>query len=115
MTENDTSPKLVVLTPVRNEAWVLRGFLEATSLWADYIIIADQMSNDGSRDIAREYPKVILIDNDREEMHMAATRRLLFEEARKIKGEKINESFAYPVSRSHRIHRHRSILGQGPE
>lgn len=89
MTENDTSPKLVVLTPVRNEAWVLRGFLEATSLWADYIIIADQMSNDGSRDIAREYPKVILIDNDREEMHMAATRRLLFEEARKIKGEKI--------------------------
>ena len=77
------------MTPVRNEAWVLRAFLEATSLWADYIIIADQMSTDGSREIAKEYPKVILIDNDRREMHMAATRRLLFEEARRIEGEKI--------------------------
>lgn len=84
-----TRPLIIVLTPVRNEAWVLRAFLEATSLWADYIIIADQMSNDGSREIAKEYSKVILVDNDRKEMHMAATRRLLFEEARKIEGEKI--------------------------
>lgn len=82
-------PLKIVLTPVRNEAWVLRAFLEATSLWADYIIIADQMSTDGSREIAREYPKVILIDNDLKEMHQAATRRLLFEEARKIEGDKI--------------------------
>ena len=82
-------PLKIVLTPVRNEAWVLRAFLEATSLWADYIIIADQMSTDGSREIAKEYPKVILIDNNRKEMHMAATRRLLFEEAKKIEGEKL--------------------------
>jgi len=82
-------PILVVLTPVRNEAWVLRAFLEATSLWADYIIIADQMSTDGSREIAKEYPKVILVDNNRKEMHQAATRRLLFEAARKIEGEKL--------------------------
>ena len=80
---------MVVLTPVRNEAWVLRAFLEATSLWADFIIIADQMSTDGSREIAMEYPKVILVDNNREEMHQAATRRLLFEEAKKIEGNKI--------------------------
>lgn len=79
----------IVLTPVRNEAWVLRAFLEATSLWADYIIIADQMSTDGSREIAKEYPKVILIDNDRKEMHQAATRRLLFDAAKKIEGDKI--------------------------
>ena len=83
------SPVLVVLTPVRNEAWVLRAFLEATSLWADYIIIADQMSTDGSREIAKEYPKVILIDNNRKEMHQAATRRLLFETAEKIEGDKL--------------------------
>ena len=82
-------PVKIVLTPVRNEAWVLRAFLEATSLWADYIIIADQMSTDGSREIAKEYPKVILVDNDRKEMHQAATRRLLFESARKIEGEKL--------------------------
>ena len=87
--ETKSRPLIIVLTPVRNEAWVLRAFLEATSLWADYIIIADQMSTDGSREIAKEYSKVILIDNDRKEMHQAATRRLLFEAARKIKGEKL--------------------------
>lgn len=87
--EKKNRPVLVVLTPVRNEAWVLRAFLEATSLWADYIIIADQMSTDGSREIAKEYSKVILVDNDRKEMHQAATRRLLFEESRKIEGEKL--------------------------
>jgi hypothetical protein len=84
-----SEPLKIVLTPVRNEAWVLRAFLEATSLWADYIVIADQMSTDGSREIAKEYSKVILIDNDRKEMHQAATRRLLFEEAKKIEGDKI--------------------------
>lgn len=89
MEETKHTPLLIVMTPVRNEAWVLRAFLEATSLWADHIIIADQMSTDGSREIAKEYPKVILIDNNRPEMHMAATRRLLFEEAKKIEGEKI--------------------------
>ena len=82
-------PLIVVMTPVRNEAWVLRAFLEATSLWADHIIIADQMSTDGSREIAKEYPKAILVDNDRKEMHQAATRRLLFEEEKKIEGDKI--------------------------
>ena len=82
-------PVKIVLTPVRNEAWVLRAFLEATSLWADYIIIADQMSTDGSREIAKEFSKVILVDNDRKEMHQAATRRLLFEEAKKIEGDKV--------------------------
>ena len=62
-------PLIVVLTQVRNDAWVLRAFLEATSLWADYIIIADRMSTDGSREIAQDYPKVILIDNHRIEIN----------------------------------------------
>ncbi len=82
-------PLLIVMTPVRNEAWVLRAFLQATSLWADYIIIADQMSTDGSRDIYPQYEKVILVDNRQAEMHQAATRRLLFEAAQKIEGDKI--------------------------
>lgn len=86
---NNKKPLIIVLTPVRNEAWVLRAFLEATSLWADYIIIADQMSSDGSREIAKSYPKVIFVDNNRKEMHQAATRQLLFDEAKKIKGDKV--------------------------
>lgn len=83
------TPLLIVLTPVRNEAWVLHAFLKATSLWADYIIIADQMSTDGSRDIYSQYDKIIVIDNPREEMHQARTRKLLFDAASKIEGDKI--------------------------
>lgn len=82
-------PLLIVLTPVRNEAWILHAFLKATSLWADYIIIADQMSTDGSREIYPQYEKVIVVDNPREEMHQARSRQLLFEAAKKIKGDKI--------------------------
>ena len=82
-------PLLVVLTPVRNEAWILPAFLKATSLWADHIIIADQMSTDGSRDIYPQYEKVILVDNPRKEMHQARTRQLLFDAAKQIEGDKI--------------------------
>ena len=81
--------KLVCLTPVRNEAWILHAFLKATSLWADIIIIADQGSTDGSREIALQYPKVKLIDNALIEMNQAQTRKMLFAEAKKIQGNKV--------------------------
>ena len=87
--ETKANPMIVVMTQVRNDAWVLRAFLEATSMWADYIIIADRMSTDGSREIAQEYPKVVLIDDYRKEMDQAVTRRLLFEAAKKIDGDKL--------------------------
>lgn len=102
MENNKCRPLLVVLTPVFNEAWILSAFLKATSLWADYIIVADQMSTDGSREIYEDFAtresiiesqehrcKLIVIDNPRKEMHQAATRRLLFEESKKIDGDKI--------------------------
>lgn len=85
----ENKPLLVILTPVRNEAWVLHAFLKATSLWADHIIIADQMSTDGSREIYPQYEKVTVIDNPRTEMHQARTRQLLFDAAKKIEGDKI--------------------------
>lgn len=77
-------PIIVVMTPVRNEAWVLRAFLETTSLWADYIIIADQMSTDGSREIAKTYEKVILIDNKNPEFNEAERQALLIAKAREV-------------------------------
>ena len=101
MNKEKEYPLLVVLTPVFNEAWVLPAFLKATSLWADYIIIADQMSTDGSRDLYKQFShekhpnlhgracELIVVDNSRKEMHQAATRRLLFEAAKKIEGDKI--------------------------
>lgn len=77
-------PIHVVMTPVRNEAWVLRAFLEATSQWADYIIIADQMSTDGSREIAAQYEKVILIDNKNPEFNEPERQAMLVAKAREV-------------------------------
>ena len=85
----NNKPTIVVVTPVRNEAWVLDAFLTCTSSWADYIILADQHSDDGTREIASKYEKVILIDNDLSEMNQAAARELMFREVDKIDGDKI--------------------------
>ncbi|MDR1652589.1 MAG: glycosyltransferase family 2 protein [Prevotellaceae bacterium] len=81
-------PKLICLTPVRNEAWALDAFLTATSLWADHIIVADQNSTDGSREIYKKYPKVKMIENDGSELDENYRMNILYAEARKIEGEK---------------------------
>ena len=78
------TPLLIVMTPVRNEAWVLPAFLQATSLWADYIIIADQMSTDGSRDIYSQYEKVIVIDNNNPNFNEAERQSMLVAKAREV-------------------------------
>lgn len=82
-------PRIIVITPVRNEAWVLDAFLTCTSSWADYIILADQHSTDGSREIAAKYPKVVLVDNPCDEWIEFECRARLLEEAAKIAGDKI--------------------------
>jgi len=82
-------PFLICLTPVKNEAWILDRFLKCASLWADYIIIADQQSMDGSIEIAKKYPKVIAIDNNEKKFSEKVRQNLLINEARKIKGPKI--------------------------
>jgi hypothetical protein len=82
-------PKIICLTPIRNEAWILSRFLKSASLWADHIIIADQMSTDGSREIAKSFPKVILIDNNCKDFNEPERQQLLIKEARKIEGPRI--------------------------
>lgn len=83
------SPNVICLTPVRNEAWILERFLKCASLWADYIIIADQNSDDGSREIATSFEKVILIDNFSHQYSELERQKLLIEEARKIPGPRL--------------------------
>ncbi len=84
MTGIFTPPIQIVMTPVRNEAWVLRAFLESASRWADYIIIADQMSTDGSREIAAQFEKVILIDNNNPDFNEAERQAMLIAKAREV-------------------------------
>ena len=79
-----TRPQFIVMTPVRNEAWVLQAFLKATSTWADYIIVADQMSTDGSRDIYPLYEKVIVIDNNNPDFNEAERQAMLVAKAREV-------------------------------
>jgi glycosyltransferase involved in cell wall biosynthesis len=82
-------PIIICLTPVRNEAWILDTFLQCTSLWADHIIIADQNSTDGSKEIAIKYPKVILVENNSDKYDEYARQQLLLAEARKIRGKRL--------------------------
>jgi glycosyltransferase involved in cell wall biosynthesis len=77
-------PNLVVLTPVRNEAWILPRFLEVTGRLADKIIILDQNSTDGSAELCQAHPKVHLLKNPSREYNEAERQRILIDAARKL-------------------------------
>ncbi len=81
--------KIICLTPVKNESWILEIFLTCTSQWADHIIIADQNSTDDSREIARKFEKVILVENLNDNYNEDTRQNLLLTESRKIKGKKL--------------------------
>src|SRR6478735_6483087 len=87
--EQASRPTIIVLVPVKNEAWVLKTFLECTSLWADHIIVADQSSEDASREIATAFPKVTLIDNPQREYSEVGRQRLLLQAARRVPGPRL--------------------------
>lgn len=77
-------PTIICVTPIRNERWILATFLRAASVWADHIILADQGSEDGSRELAASFPKVRVIANPSLVFNEAERRDLLMAEARKF-------------------------------
>lgn len=78
--------KIIVLTPVKNEAWILHPFLATCSVFADHIIIADQQSTDGSLEIYPKYPKVILVENSNPDFNESERQLLLLNKARELYG-----------------------------
>jgi len=85
---SNSRPIIICLTPVKNESWILEKFLKCASLWADHIIVADQNSQDNSREIAAKFPKVHIINNP-SQFHEGERQALLLREARKIEGPKL--------------------------
>jgi hypothetical protein len=77
-------PAIVVLTPLKNDAWILRRFLEVTSVFADRILIADQGSTDGGLEICREFGKVTVLDNSASDYDEASRQHLLIAAAREL-------------------------------
>lgn len=76
--------KIIVLTPVKNEDWILDIFLSTCSLFADAIIIADQLSTDRSEEICNNYEKVILIQNKNENFNEDERQIQLIDAAREF-------------------------------
>ena len=73
---------IVVITPVKNEAWILNRFLSVTSSFADIIFVADQGSTDESAKICARYPKVKLVRNEGSSYSEAERQLLLLKVAR---------------------------------
>jgi hypothetical protein len=72
-----------LLTPVRNEAAILKSFLDHHAPLFDGIIIADQMSSDGSWQIAESHPKAIPVRNNSATYDEFHRREIMFAEVRR--------------------------------
>ncbi len=77
------TPKIIVVTVVRDEAWTLDRFLQTCSQFADHILVDDDSTGlDHSRAIYPKYPKVTMFDGAG--LPFEARLKRVFAEARKI-------------------------------
>jgi hypothetical protein len=60
--------KTIGLLPVRNEAWILPHSLACLSGFCDVILVNDQNSGDSTREICRQFPKVVLVESPKAEI-----------------------------------------------
>lgn len=85
----ESRTKVIVVTCVKDEAWMLDRFLATCSRFADHIIISDESTGlDDSRAIFQKYPKAIVHANDGPSMQFDLRKRFVFDEARKIQCDK---------------------------
>jgi hypothetical protein len=82
--KSDNSPKVICLTPVRNESWIIKPFLAASKMWADHVIVADQGSTDGTLELLQSTREVETIINaaktydERHRQRCSSTKRAKF-------------------------------------
>ncbi len=77
--------KTILLTPTKNEDWILAKTLPIFSNIADEIIVSDQNSEDNTLSILNQFKKIKIITNHRK-YHSNEVRWELLEEARKLYG-----------------------------
>lgn len=81
--------KIIVITLVKDEAWMLDRFLATCSVFADHIIVSDESTGiDNSLEIYNKYPKVMLHHNSGTPVRGDFRRKFVFDEARKIPCDK---------------------------
>ena len=84
-----TTPRVICVTPARNEAWILERFLSAAELWADHVIVADQQSTDQTVAIAKQFDKVRVVTNRGGEYDEGKRQQLLLAAAREFPGPRV--------------------------
>lgn len=77
-------PAIVVLTPLKNDAWILRRFLEVTSVFADRIVVSNEGAAYGSLALCAEFEKVTVIDNPSDDWDEGQRQELLLRTAREL-------------------------------
>ena len=78
--------KTIILMPVKNEKWILPTTIKAGIKIADHILIADQNSTDGSKEVYKEYSKISVISNTYKD-HSNQIRWDLLDKSRELFGE----------------------------
>jgi glycosyltransferase involved in cell wall biosynthesis len=78
--------QIIVVTPVKNESWILSRFLGIVSDFADGIVVLDQCSTDNSAEIAKGFPKVSLVRNPNPQYDEAYRQALLLKTVRERYG-----------------------------
>jgi glycosyltransferase involved in cell wall biosynthesis len=86
---SNEQPRIICVTPVRNEAWIIERFLTAAELWADHIIVADQSSTDDTVALARNFEKVRVLTNSKGDYDEGHRQQLLIAAAREIPGPRV--------------------------
>lgn len=78
------TPQVVILTPVKNEAWIVERFLAVATRCADLVIVIDQNSTDDTVQICRRFERVHVIANPSRDYDENARQCLLIDEARRL-------------------------------
>ena len=76
--------EIIVVVPVKNEAWVLEVFLKVTLKVADAVLIAYQSSEDDTLEIAQKFDRVTVLQNPSEAYNNATRQQFLLSEARRL-------------------------------